>query len=435
VSQSELKRRLGWHGAKLGQVLAALKKYGSVIRHGDVWIKTQEQAQQDQIQTKGPLSLDEIISEFSKQDSSQIKIELDDANRKILGEIYSLYVSSKIRYCPRNNLPQISGLDKVLVSLADKELIVIERTSAFLTLKGLQACDEKWTSTKRAYAVLTAINDGKKIEDGTVIDAYVSIESICRSSGLYNWTMFSGMLNNFTSNDIVVYEARGGRDAKFYTLTSKGKQLLERLKAILDAPKPVEPEKPADIPIPAPAPEPPKPPVLDFKPFPEPPERSETEAQFFWGAQKIEKITIGDTTYKIVVVGEKGPLEKRINSAKSQGYIGLTNFEWRYLPQIAKYVTQEGLDIKKATSEIDLPKGRILNLLEKYNSKGIKFPEAKAPPAKPEIYNNCNEVLQSYKNGQQQQTKALESIVEIVTRWDKEMADLRKRIEKLEKKS
>jgi hypothetical protein len=159
-----------------------------------------------------------------------------------------------------------------------------------------------------------------------------------------------------------------------------------------------------------------------------------TEAVLTWGNPKIERILIGNNIYQIVVVGEKGRLENRITEAKYMGYIGLTIFERKYLPQMAKYVNSEGFDLNSAIENIDLPKGRILALLENYKAKGIAFPEAKAPPAKPESYNNSSEVLQNYKDGQKQSAKALESIVEIVTRWDTEVADLRKRIEKLEKK-
>jgi len=443
ISQSELKRALGWHGTKLGQVLVALRKEGFAVRHGDRWIKTNEPIPQAPPQNKEPLSLDDIVAELSTQDSSQIKIELDDANRQILNEIYSTYVNSKIRYCPKNHLTQLPDLDNVLTSLNDKELIRIENTSAFLTAKGLQTCDPKWTFTRRAYAVLTAINEGEKTEDGQKKDAYVPVEVICRSSGLYNWTMFSDILKNFISNDIVAYEERGRKNAKFFTLTTQGLKLLEKLCTILDAPKPEMPlvPKPSE-PIAPPKPaEPalittdaPKPEAVPATEAPEIEPAPPMEAYFFWGVRKIEKVVVGSKTYGVVIVGEKGPLEKRIIAAKNQGLVGLTNFERKYLPQMAKYVNSEGFDLNSAIENIDLPRGRILALLENYKAKGIAFPGAKAPPAKPESYNACSEVLQNYKDGQQQSAKALESIVEIVTRWDAEVADLRKRIEKLEKK-
>ncbi len=433
TSQSELKRVLGWHGTKLGQVLVALRMNGFAVRHGDRWIKTNEPIQQNRVQNKEPLSLDDIVAELSTQDSSQIKIELDDANQKILSEIYSTYVNSKIRYCPKNLLTQIPDLDKVLTSLTDKKLILIENTSAYLTAKGLQTCDPKWTFTRRSYAILTAINEGEKTEDGQKKDNYIPVEVICRSSGLYNWAMFSDILQNFISNDMVAYEERGRKNMKFFTLTTQGLKLLERLCAILDAPKPEMPQ----LPKPQEPVEPPKPaepaPVEAPKVEPTPP-AIPTEAVLTWGNPKIERILIGNNIYQIVVVGEKGRLENRITEAKYMGYIGLTIFEWRYLPQLSKYVNSEGFDLNSAIENIDLPKGRILAFLENYKAKGIAFPGAKAPPAKPENYGNCSEVLQNYKDGQQKSEKALESIVEIVTRWDTEVADLRKRIEKLEKK-
>jgi predicted transcriptional regulator len=324
--------------------------------------------------------------------------------------------------------------------LTDKEFIVIERTSAFLTAKGLQTCEPKWTFTRIAYTVLTAINEGEKTEDGQKKDDYIPIEVICRSSGLYNWTMFSDVLNSFISNDIVAYEERGGKNAKFFTLTAQGQKLLEKLCTILDAPKPEIPQQPKPSePIAPPKPAEPalittEAPKLEAGPAPEAPEIEPAppmEAYFSWGVQKIEKVVVGGRTYGVVVVGEKGPLEKRIIAAKNQGLVGLTNFERTYLPQLAKYVNSEGFDLDSAIENIDLPKGRILYLLERYKTKGIAFPEAKAPPAKPESYNNGSEALRNYKDGQQ---KSVESIVEIVTRWETEVADLRKRIEKLEKK-
>jgi predicted transcriptional regulator len=434
ASQGELKRTLGWHGTKLGQVLVALRMGGFAVRRGELWIKTNDPAPQTPPQNKEPLSLDEIVAELSTQDSSQIKIELDDANQKILSEIYSTYVNSKIRYCPKNYLTQIPDLDKVLTSLTDKELILIENTSAFMTVKGMQTCDPKWTFTRIAYAVLTAINEGEKAEDGQKKDDYIPIEVICRSSGLYNWKMFSDMLENFISNDIVAYEERGRINSRFFTLTAQGQKLLERLCAILDAPKPEMPQLPKPQ-EPAAPPKPAEPaPIVEVPKVEPTPPAVPTEAVLTWGNPKIERILIGNNIYQIVVVGEKGRLENRITEAKYMGYIGLTIFERKYLPQMAKYVNSEGFDLNSAIENIDLPRGRILALLENYKAKGIAFPEAKAPPAKPESYNNCSEVLQKYKDGQQQSEKALESIVEIVTRWETEVADLRKRIEKLEKK-
>jgi len=277
TSQSELKRMLGWHGTKLGQVLVALRKNGFAVRHGDRWIKTNEPIPQNLPQNKEPLSLDDLVAELSTQDSSQIKIELDDANRQILSEIYSTYVNSKIRYCPKNHLTQLPDLDKVLTSLNDKELILIENTSAYLTAKGLQTCEPKWTFTRRAYAVLTAINEGEKTEDGQKKDAYVPVEVICRSSGLYNWAMFSDILQNFISNDMVAYEERGRKNTKFFTLTTQGLKLLEKLCTILDAPKPeippqpkpqepvapTKPVEPAQIIVEAPKPEAPTPVIVE----------------------------------------------------------------------------------------------------------------------------------------------------------------------------
>jgi len=440
---SELKRRLGMHGQKLGNLLVGLRKDGLVVRRGDSWIKVKEPDPEAPPQTKEPLSLDEIVAEFSNLDSSQIKTELDDANRQILSEIYSTYLESKMRYCPRNHLTQIPDLDKVLDSLTGKELIVIANTSAFLTAKGLQTCEPKWTFMRKAYAVLTAINEGEKTEDGQKKDDYVPVEVICRSSGLYNWTMFSDVLSSFISNDMVAYEERGRTNVKFFTLTTQGLKLLEKLCTILDAPKPEippqlpKPQEPAAPPKPAePAPivEVPKPEAVPAPEAPEIEPAQPMEAYFSWGVTKIENVIVGSRTYGVVVVGEKGQLENRIKAAKNQGLIGLTNFERKYLPQMAKYVNSEGFDLNSAVKNIDLPKGRILALLENYKTKGIAFPEAKAPPAKPESYGNCSEILQNYKDGQQQSEKALESIVEIVTRWDKEVAELRKRIEKLEKK-
>lgn len=142
---------------------------------------------------------------------------------------------------------------------------------------------------------------------------------------------------------------------------------------------------------------------------------------------------IGNNIYQIVVVGEKGRLENRITEAKDMGYIGLTNFERKYLPQIAKYVNSDGFDLNSAIENIDLPKGRILGLLEKYKAKGIIFPETKVTEPEPAV--DYDALVQQYKSGQIESRKALESLVEILAKRDTEISDLRKRIGKLEKKS
>lgn len=166
--------------------------------------------------------------------------------------------------------------------------------------------------------------------------------------------------------------------------------------------------------------------------------------KFSWRGAEVSTIQIGNNSYRIVIVGRCGNLADRIIEADEKGYIGVTVSERGNLFKLADYIVNDMFDLQKACEGTNLPRFKVLGLLESYKKIGICFPEvlypdtsktAKPPalfeePAAP--YSKFNQIVHAYKKGRSMERAAFENLADILREQSREISDLKKRIEKLE---
>ncbi|MFH0869080.1 MAG: hypothetical protein V1839_02555 [archaeon] len=165
---------------------------------------------------------------------------------------------------------------------------------------------------------------------------------------------------------------------------------------------------------------------------------------FSWPGAEVNVIQIGNNSYKTVIVGKCGQLADRIAEAKTKGYIGITISDKNYLSNLANYIENGRFILQKACKGTNLHKFKILGLLDSYSKMGINFPDILYPvtpnpadifeePASP-FAKNYNSIVQDFKKGRSMERAAIEDLVDILRSQDGEIADIKKRLELLEKK-
>jgi len=453
LTLKELGDKLGVHGATLSQKLVAMRKEGHVIRRGTNWVRNTGQIAIEKAPPDArPASIDDIIAELEKRDSTQ-KFDIDSKYMCVLQDIHAKSIGNNWHSVMKYNLSGPEDLSNILNALVNMELVSDISSKISLTLKGLQACDKKWTICRVTYAVLDSIQeiDAKKDPQNRAV-AY----AISSYSGLYNINFFTDILDYLISKDAIGWEdvrIRNNRTLRAYVITKQGKELLRKLQFKLGqpAPKPQEPPKQTEYVAPPvlKAPEPPQQkPAEPAAPKPvqvtapvqpvEKPRQELEEICFSWIKVKPEIVTIEGNAYKIVAVGEKGNLLPRVTEAKNRGCIGLSNYEKKYLTEIAGYFVNGVFDMHTAMEKTGLPKIRILNLLESYREKGIKFagiasaPAVSAKPAVPST--DYGAILKQYEDGRSKERDAIEGLVKLLQDKDNELADIKKRLAILEQK-
>lgn len=464
ISQQGLSGILGIGKSRVSQILVKLRNEGLVVNKGSAWkiYHTPEKPVQ-KVKT-----IDEIVIDFGQRDIEQTAVSISSEELLVLSNIRSNLEAARMPFIYSAAIKNPPGnLQDILETLHEKNVIFMEDSGRIALLRdGLYKIDSHWTCSRIGYMVLDAIkatNDEKDPENKPTPDL------IRRRTGLHNWNLFTDMLDYFIKNEIVDYEELGRQRA--YTIRPKGIELIGRLRTIVDptAPKPKPEAKPVETKAPEqlrPAPAPPKPapqpapapvqpapqpaPVqmpADPKPAPAPvqtpapaslAEKLEPEFKeifFSWGREKVRKIKVGDFTYKVVVVGTAGRLDRRKIEAGSKGCAGLTRYEYDYLLELTKYVSNETFDLQTAIKETGLPRPKILDLLYKYSARGITFPgmgdaHVSLSPT-PSTY---AAILEQNKGGQLQSQNALENLIKILETKDAEMSEMKKRLEILEQK-
>ena len=183
-------------------------------------------------------------------------------------------------------------------------------------------------------------------------------------------------------------------------------------------------------------------------------EAGNAKDKFSWPGAEITAMQIGNNSYPTVIVGRCGQLGDRVAEAKAKGYIGITVSDRNYLSKLANYIENGRFDLQRACEETNLPRFKVLGLLDSYREIGINFPEVLYPatpenttpaalfeePASP-YAKNYNSMVQDYKKGRSMERAVIEDLVDIVRGHDNELrnqnneiADMKKRLELLEKK-
>jgi len=469
ISQSGLSGILGIGKSRVSQILVNLRKENLVVNNGSEW-KIYHTPEKPVLKVK---TIDEMVADFRQRDIEQTAVSISNEEMLVLSNIRDNLEAARTPFIYSAAIKNPPGnLQDILETLHEKNVIFMEDSGRIALLRdGLYKIDSHWTCSRIGYVVLDAIkstNDEKDPENKPTPDL------IRRRTGLHNWNLFTDILDYFIKNEIVDYEELGRQRA--YTIRPKGIELIGRLRTIVDptAPKPKPEAKPAETKAPEqprPAPAPPKPapqpapiqpvqqpappvqmPAADPKPAPVPVqtpavqtpapaslvEKLEPEFKeifFSWGREPVRKVKVGDFTYKVVVVGTVGRLDRRKIEAGSKGCAGLTRYEYDYLQKLAKYVSNETFDLQTAIKETGLPRPKILDLLYKYSERGITFPGMEdAHVSLSPTPSTYAAILEQNKSGQLQSQNALENLIKILEARDAEMSEMKKRLEILEQK-
>ena len=176
-------------------------------------------------------------------------------------------------------------------------------------------------------------------------------------------------------------------------------------------------------------------------------ETGNVKERFSWPGAEVTAIQIGNNSYKTVIVGKCGNLTGRVAEAKEKGCIGITICDRNYLSKLVNYIDENGrFDLQQACEETNLRRFKVLGLLESYREIGIDFPEVSYPTTPKTAYfpapceehaephANFNRIVKNYKQGRSVERASFEDLVDIVRAQDGELADIKKRLELLEKK-